>query len=67
MTKRPPPRRYAISQQAGNYLVTVGFDPKTDAPIEIFLDQLDHYDEDLANILIAMGRAASFIMQGRRR
>lgn len=65
--KRQPNRRYAISQQSGNFLVTVGFDPETHEPREIFLDKLDRFDGDLADILIDLGRAASFIMQGRKR
>ncbi len=60
-----PNRRHVIHERVGPFIVSVGFDPGTGYPCEIFLSKRAKPGSELDDHLFNLGVAASRIMQGR--
>jgi len=58
-------RRHAVTFSKGPFTVTVGFNPETAAPCELFFTSRGKSGTDLDTILYEIGITASLIMQGR--
>jgi len=60
---RLPNRRQQISERVGPFVVSVGFNPKTDEPCEVFISKRAKTGTELDEHLYELGVAASKIMQ----
>lgn len=59
-----PNRRPSATASVGPFAVTVGFDPRTNTPCEIFIVARGKSGTDIDHILYDLGVTASKIMQG---
>jgi hypothetical protein len=57
-------RRPIVTEEVGPFAISVGFDPDTGHPIEVFITKRAKSGTDLEEILYEIGVAASKIMQG---
>jgi hypothetical protein len=58
-------RRHAVNFDVGPFICTVGFNPETGAPCELFLVSRGKSGTDLDDWLYELGVKASKIMQDR--